>query len=108
MVDRAGSRVRLRHAGTEVEAAASEGDLPLHVVLSARFHEDGPVPTLRGVVRRIRLVSIEYELQDRAFLPVPGTASLRDLPASPAGFDSGGDAPRHRSENALLVDVEPL
>jgi hypothetical protein len=80
-------------------------------VLVEEHHGDVPAALVpvRGVVRRIRLVTEDFRnVSDRTWEHVAGTATYEDLERSPRGFGSGldSDGPVRRGRTGLLVDLE--
>jgi hypothetical protein len=87
---------------------------PQIVALARDHHGDisDDVPTTAGVVRRIRVASIEYRLENRCYLPVTASAVLRDVAVAPTAFrddrgkDGLQDPDNFRAETGMLVSLE--
>jgi hypothetical protein len=127
--DRASVAVPARGAVEEtVPAIAELGNLtvywpspvpmPATVTIDGVLHEDHhidipvEVPRTPGVIRRVRVVSWQYErdAQQRYWRPVDGTEILTDVHRSPKYL--GGTTPLgatvYRDDNSVLVDLEVM
>lgn len=88
--------------------------LPAELTLTGVLHEDhhsARSPDLRtgGRVTAVWLVSWEYELQDRCWRPVDGTAELESVQRAPKFMPRSTPPERGghwRNTNAVLVELE--
>jgi uncharacterized protein DUF6578 len=87
---------------------------PQTIAFAEDHHGDvpGDFPTTAGVVRRIQVASVEYQLEKDCYMPLAETAELRDVEISPKWFrsDRSGDEREppvgFRGETGMLVTLE--